>query len=119
MKYIRPCGKKEDLQDNFRQLAKDVDVPIDLHGYPVRMSLFYTDYNGKKDWLYNSIFMQECVKRGVLLGWHIFPCYSHTKEDLDYTLNVFEDAMKVYKKALKSGNPASYMEGTPLKIVLG
>ena len=63
--------------------------------------------------------MQECVKRGVLLGWHIFPCYSHTKEDLDYTLNVFEDAMKVYKKALESGNPASYMEGTPLKIVLG
>ena len=107
------------LQDNFRQLAKDVDVPIDLQGYPVRMSLFYTDYNGKKDWLYNSIFMQECVKRGVLLGWHIFPCYSHTKEDLDYTLNVFEDAMKVYKKALKSGNPSSYMEGTPLKIVLG
>ena len=107
------------LQDNFRKLAKDVDVPIDLQGYPVRMSLFYTDYNGKKDWLYNSIFMQECVKRGVLLGWHIFPCYSHTKEDLDYTLNVFEDAMKVYKKALKSGNPSSYMEGTPLKIVLG
>ena len=28
------------LQDNFRQLAKDVDVPIDLQGYPVRMSVF-------------------------------------------------------------------------------
>lgn len=107
------------LQDNFRRLAKDIDVPIDLRGYPVRMSLFYSDYNGRKNWLYNSIFMQECVKRSVLLGWHIFPCYSHTKEDLDYTLNVFEDAMKVYKKALKSGNPASYMEGVPLKIVLG
>lgn len=105
------------LQDNFRQLAKD--VPIDLQGYPVRMSLFYTDYNGKKDWLYNSIFMQECVKRGVLLGWHIFPCYSHTKEDLDYTLNVFEDAMKVYKKALKSGNPASYMERYAVKNSIG
>ena len=107
------------LQDNFRRLAKEIDVPIDLSGYPCRLNLEYTDYEGKKDWLYNSIFMQESVKRGVLLGWHIFPCYSHTQEDLDFTLNVFEDAMKVYREALKSGHPEKYMEGQPLKIVLG
>ena len=59
------------------------------------------------------------VKRDDAVWLAYFPCYSHTKEDLDYTLNVFEDVMKVYKKALKSGNPSSYMEGTPLKIVLG
>lgn len=110
-------GKK--IQDNFRFLAKKIGVPIDLAGYPVRLDLRYSDYEGHHDWLYNSIFMQECVKRGVLLGWHIFPCYSHTDEDIDFTLNVFEDAMKVYKKALDSGNPASFMEGEPLKIVLG
>lgn len=107
------------LQDNFRRLARDIDVPIDLSGYPCRLNLEYTDYEGKKDWLYNSIFMQESVKRGVLLGWHIFPCYTHTQEDLDFTLNVFEDAMKVYREALKSGHPETYMEGEPLKIVLG
>lgn len=107
------------LQDNFRILAADVGVPIDLKGYPCRMSLEYADYEGKRNWLYNSIFMQESVKRGVLLGWNVFPCYTHTKEDLDVTLNVFEDAMKVYKKALQSGHPETYMEGTPLKIVLG
>ncbi|WP_027727307.1 aspartate aminotransferase family protein [Treponema sp. C6A8] len=107
------------IQDNFRFLAQKIGVPIDLAGYPVRLDLRYSDYEGHHDWLYNSIFMQECVKRGVLLGWHIFPCYSHTDEDIDFTLNVFEDAMKVYKKALDSGNPASFMEGEPLKIVLG
>lgn len=112
-------AKGKYLQDNFRKLAKDIDVPIDLYGYPCRMNLRYEDYEGKKDWLYNSIFMQESVKRGVLLGWNIFPCYSHTQEDLDFTLNVFEDAMKVYREALKSGHPETYMEGTPLKIVLG
>ena len=46
------------LQDNFRRLARDIDVPIDLSGYPCRLNLEYTDYEGKKDWLYNSIFMQ-------------------------------------------------------------
>lgn len=112
-------AKGKYLQDKFRAMAKDLDVPIDLAGYPCRLNLEYTDYEGKKDWLYNSIFMQESVKRGVLLGWHIFPCYTHTQADLDFTLNVFEDAMKVYREALRSGHPETYMEGKPLKIVLG
>ena len=112
-------AKGQYLQEGFCKLAKDIDVPIDLKGYPCRMSLEYTDYEGKRDWLYNSIFMQESVKRGVLLGWNVFPCYTHTQEDLDFTLNVFEDAMKVYREALRSGHPETYMEGKPLKIVLG
>lgn len=114
---IWALGRK--IKDGTNTLAKDINVPIELKGYPCRMALEYSDYEGKKDWLYNSIFMQECVKRGVLLGWSIFPCYTHTEKDIDFTLNVFEDAMKIYKKAIKSSNPASFMEGTPLKIVLG
>ncbi|SEJ87985.1 glutamate-1-semialdehyde 2,1-aminomutase [Propionispira arboris] len=110
-------GRK--IKSETNKIAQHIGVNIELKGYPCRMGFEYKDSNGKKDWLYNSIFMQECVKRGVLLGWSIFPCYSHTDKDIDFTLNVFEDAMKVYKKALQSGNPASFMEGEPLKIVLG
>lgn len=107
------------IKEKTNQMARDIGVNIELKGYPCRLAFEYADENGKKDWLYNSIFMQECVKRGVLLGWSIFPCYTHTDSDIDFTLNVFEDAMKVYKKALQSNNPASFMEGEPLKIVLG
>lgn len=109
----------EKIKKETNRLAQDIGVNIQLKGYPCRLSFQYEDFDGNKDWLYNSLFMQECVKRGVLLGWSIFPCYSHTNKDLDFTLNVFEDAMKVYKKALQSGNPAAFMEGQPLKIVLG
>ena len=107
------------IKTETNRLANDIGVNIELKGYPCRMCFEYKDASGKKDWLYNSLFMQECVKRGVLLGWSIFPCYTHTDEDIDFTLNVFEDAMRVYKKALQSGNPAAFMEGQPLKIVLG
>lgn len=110
-------GKRIKIETN--KLANDIGVNINLKGYPCRMCFNYMDAKGKQDWLYNSLFMQECVKRGVLLGWSIFPCYTHTDDDIDITLNVFEDAMKVYKKALQSTNPVSYMEGEPLKIVLG
>ena len=112
-------SKGKYLQDNFRKLAKEIDVPIDLKGYPCRMTMEYSDYESKKDWIYNSVFMQECVKRGVLLGWNLFPCYTNTQKDLDFTLEVFSDAMRIYREAIKSGHPETYMEGTPLKIVLG
>lgn len=114
---IWSIGRK--IKEETNDMAERIGVNIKLEGYHCRMAFDYRDSKGKRDWLYNSIFMQECVKRGVLLGWSIFPCYTHTDEDIDFTLNVFEDAMKVYKKALESGNPESFMEGEPLKIVLG
>lgn len=114
---IWSLGKK--IKQETNAMAQRIGVNIELKGYPCRMAFEYADNQGKQDWLYNSIFMQECVKRGVLLGWSIFPCYAHTDNDIDFTLNVFEDAMKVYKQAIESGNPASYMQGEPLKIVLG
>lgn len=107
------------LKKETNALAKHYGLNIELKGYPCRMALEYADQNGRRDWLYNSIFMQECVKRGVLLGWNIVPCYTHTDKDINLTLDVFEDAMKIYKKALDSGNPQSFMEGIPLKIILG
>lgn len=114
---IWSIGKR--LQKETNSIADSIGVPIKLKGYNCRMTFEYKDYKGQEDWLYNSIFMQECVKRGVLLGWSILPCYTHTNNDIDFTLNVFEDAMKIYKKALESKHPENYMEGIPLKIVLG
>lgn len=110
-------GKK--LKGETNAMAERIGINIRLEGYNCRMAFDYKDNKGRRDWIYNSIFMQECVKRGVLLGWSIFPCYTHTDADIDFTLNVFEDAMKVYKKALGSGNPSLFIEGEPLKIVLG
>lgn len=114
---IWSLGKR--IKDESNAMAERIGVNIKLEGYPCRMAFEFRDAQGDRDWLYNSIFMQECVKRGVLLGWSIFPCYTHTDADIDRTLEVFEDAMKVYKAALESGSPASFLEGEPLKIVLG
>lgn len=114
---IWSLGKK--LKEETNAMATRVGVSIELKGYPCRMAFEYRDDRGRRDWLYNSLFMQECVKRGVLLGWSVFPCYTHTDADIDKTLGVFEDAMKVYRKALDSGNPESFLEGERLKVVLG
>jgi len=109
----------ERLQRETNAIATRLGVAIELKGYHCRMSFDYRDQEGRHDWLYNSIFMQECVKRGVLLGWSVLPCFTHSDADIDKTLEVFEDAMKVYKEALGSKDPSTFMEGEQLKIVLG
>lgn len=107
------------LKEETNAMAERLGVTISLKGYSPRMMFDYRDKEGKQDWKYNSLFMQECVKRGVLLGWSIFPCYTHTNQDINYTLEVFEDAMKIYKKAMNSNSFSSFLEGEPIKIVLG
>ena len=114
---IWSTGRK--IKNETNKMAESLGLDIKLEGYEPRLIFKYKDYNGKEDWKLNTLFMQECVKRGVLLGWCVVPCYTHTQKDIDFTLNVFEDAMKVYKKALNSGSFDSYLEGEPLKIVLG
>jgi glutamate-1-semialdehyde aminotransferase len=107
------------LKKETNDMAQRMGLGIELQGYAPRMIFDYRTKEGKQDFKLNTLFMQECVKRGVLLGWCVVPCYTHTENDIDFTLNVFEDAMKIYKKAIDSGNFESYLEGEPLKIVLG
>jgi glutamate-1-semialdehyde aminotransferase len=64
-----------------------------------------------------TLFLQEVTKRGILMGWTMFPSYSHTDEDIDRTLEIFEDAFAICQKALKEGSIASLLEG-PLAVAV-
>ena len=63
------------------------------------------------------MFQQEVVKRGVLsLGGHNV-CYSHSDADIEHTLRVYEEALRVMAMAIDSGDIERYMEGEPLQPV--
>ena len=55
--------------------------------------------------------MQECIKRGVLFFGSQNLCFSHTRADLDRTLEVYRMAMAVLAKAIDRGDVAPFMEG--------
>lgn len=52
---------------------------------------------------YRTLFMQEMIKRGVLYQGILSPCYSHTKEDIDFMLAAFDESCEVFAKALEDG----------------
>ncbi len=83
-----------ELRTNVNEMAQRLGVRIALVGMAPRLMFSFWDRKGRFDNELKNIFMQECIKRGVFLGWTVFPCFTHTKEDIAAALTVFEEAMK-------------------------
>jgi hypothetical protein len=57
--------------------------------------------------------MQEVVKRGVFFVWNMLPSYKLSDKDIDYTLKVFDEALKITTDAEKKGTISELLEGEP------
>lgn len=108
----------ERLKSGANALAEQIGVNLRCIGYPPRILMVApTDDGGEEDIVLKSLFLQETVKRGVLMAWQMFPMYTHTDEDIERTLDVFEAAMRVCKQAVDSGDVEAWLEGPPVKWV--
>ncbi|MEN8230619.1 MAG: glutamate-1-semialdehyde 2,1-aminomutase [Bacteroidota bacterium] len=74
-----------------------------------------SDQDGKPSQPFRTLFIQECMKRGLLMPSSIVS-YSHSDKDIDETIEQMADAMVVYKKALEEGVD-KYLVGRPVAPV--
>ena len=95
--HIWAMGTK--LKDGFNEMAEDL-APIKLIGLPCRTFFIMPSE------MHRTLFWQECIKRGVLLGYAQFINYSHSEEDIDRTLEVFKEALDVLRKNWGEPNKA-------------
>lgn len=81
------------LRDGFNAMVKKNGLPFEIRatGHPCRL-FFHFPSNRHK-----GLFWQECIKRGVLFGYATFIGYSHSVDDINKTLNVIDEALKVVK----------------------
>jgi glutamate-1-semialdehyde 2,1-aminomutase len=64
-----------------------------------------------------TLMQQEMIKRGVLWSGFHNMCFSHSDEDIQYTLGAYRDVMAVMKAAIESGDVKSYLKGEVLEAV--
>lgn len=106
------------LMDGFNTIAKENALPLEFIGYPVRIKPVFKDKDGKDSIILRSLLVQELVKRGIFMHPGIeYISFSHEKDDIEITINSFNDSLNVIKKAIDSGKPESYLEGKPAKPV--
>ena len=74
-----------------------------------------SDQEGKPSQPFRTLFIQECMKRGLLMPSSIVS-YSHSDKDIEETVSKMQEAMVVYKKAMEEGID-KYLVGKPVAPV--
>jgi len=106
------------LKDGYNQIAVEfgVDQYTKCVGYNCRSMVTFTPEAGNGLEV-KAFLQQEMIKRGVLwAGFHNM-CYSHSDEDIAYTLSAYRDVMPLLKEAIESKNVKSYLKGEVLEAV--
>jgi glutamate-1-semialdehyde 2,1-aminomutase len=106
------------LMNQFNMISKEVGLNILLTGYPVRMRLICQDIDGNDSILMKSLLIQEMACRGVFMHPGVeYISFSHSKQDIDKTVESYHDAVLVVKKALEENKLESYLKGKPIRSV--
>jgi glutamate-1-semialdehyde aminotransferase len=114
--HLARQGKK--LREGYNELA----ARFGLHevtqcmGFDCRTVIQFTPAGGDPLVL-KTLLQQEMIKRGVLWGGFHNLSFSHTDEDIAYTLEAYEDAFPVLKRAVDSGRPEQFLRGEVLEMV--
>ncbi|MEG8947683.1 aminotransferase class III-fold pyridoxal phosphate-dependent enzyme [Rosettibacter firmus] len=113
--YLNKVGKK--LKDGYNEIASKLGINFTKAiGYNWR-SMATFDEKAGDPLLQKSLMQQEMIKRGVLWqGFHNIS-FSHTDEDIDYTLAALEESMSILKKAVEKNNLRETLKGEPVQPV--
>jgi glutamate-1-semialdehyde 2,1-aminomutase len=113
------------IEHLFRQgerLIEGIDQSVQEHnlegyfgtiGKPCNLLFFTRDNDKEPSQPMRALFLQEIIKRGIIAP-SLVVSYSHTDEDIDRTLDVFNEALAIYRMALDKGVD-KYLVGRPLK----
>jgi len=106
------------LRDGFNQIAKESGLEESMRCVGLGPYTTVNFYSKDEDPLIiKSLFMQECIKRGVMFGGYHIMCLAHTEEIIDRTLSVYEEAAGIVRKAIDNSDVADRLEGKPIRPV--
>lgn len=112
--YLAEKGKK--IREGYNELAKKAGVShiTSCTGFDCRSIVNFT---GDNPLVLKTLMQQEMIKRGVLWGGFHNMCFSHTDQDIQQTLNAYEEVFPILKEAVEGGKPETYLKGEVLEMV--
>jgi len=108
------------LKDEFNSLSEKYGLSrfVRCIGYPCRSIISFYGKGIYEPLEIKSYFQQELIRRGILWTAYHALCYSHNMEDIKFTLNCYEDVLRLFKNVVdKKKNLRSLIEGIPVKSV--
>ena len=113
--YLAKQGRK--LKDGYNQIAQELNMSYTkCIGYECR-SLITFDASAGNPLEMKSLVQQEMIKRGILWGGFHNMSFSHTHEDIEYSIKAYRDVLPILKKAVDEKNVLGYLKGEPVEPV--
>lgn len=113
--FLVQQGKK--LKDGYNEIAKKLNVEsTKAIGYYWRSMATFDEKFGDP-LIQKSIMQQEMIKRGVLWQGFFNMSFSHSNEDVNYTLQALEESLFVLKNAIEKNNLRDTLKGEPVQPV--
>ena len=113
--YLAKQGKK--LKEGYNQIAQELGMGYTkCSGFDCRTIITF-DASAGNPLEMKSLVQQEMIKRGILWGGFHNMSFSHTDEDVEYTLKVYREVLPILKKAVEDNNVKGYLRGEPVEPV--
>ena len=117
---IQHCWKiGKSLFNEWNKIAVKNNIDAKMTGYPIRMDLKCFDTSGIESLPMKSFILQEMVKQDVfmsILG-SSYICYSHSVQDVEKTLQSFENVCSTINKKIEHDNYETALEGPLPKTI--
>lgn len=117
IEHSKMQGKK--LMEGYNKLSREymLENYTQCIGLPAHSAIYFKDSGGNESLELKSLFQQEVIKRGILtMGVHNISL-SHSNEDIEKTLEAYDDAFKIMSQAVKNGNIEKFLEGRKIQPV--
>lgn len=92
------------IREGVDESARELGVPVRLLGPSPRMTFHIDGDERLSEHVLLTLFLQECLKRGVLHNCNLFPSYAHQEADVEQTNEVFRSALEVVGQARLRGS---------------
>jgi glutamate-1-semialdehyde aminotransferase len=115
-KQLAEKGKK--LKDGYNKIATELGMSniTKCSGFDCRTIMSFEASAGNPLEM-KTLVQQEMIKRGILWGGFHNMSFSHTDEDIEYTLKAYRDVLPILKKAVEEKDVKKYLKGEVLDVV--
>lgn len=105
----------EALKEGYNQIAMELGLDFTRAiGYNYR-SMVTFDASAGDPLILKSFVQQELIRRGILWSGMHNMSYSHSYNDIEYTLRAYEEVLTLLKEAVQAGDVASRIKGLPVQ----
>ena len=103
------------LKNGYNELAQKHDLGFSKAiGYNFRSMVTFGEEAGDP-FIIKSFVQQEMIKRGILWSGFHNMCFSHTEEDVEYTLKAYDEVLGLLREALNNNNVKEQLRGEPVQ----